>query len=177
MRIRFSKKYKVWASDTGRVFKRLTMVFVTRGGHAFKEFNYGNRGCNGCYVYISLPKENGRQKKVDVHRIVAAAFLDNPYDLPIVLHKDDDPSNNHLSNLMWGTQFMNIQDMILKNRHEIICSSPSRKKISAYIRDKIPLLVKYLDAGLLNKQIAVNLNLSESRVSQILMLLRNSHLL
>jgi len=36
-----------------------------------------------------------------IHRLVAEAFLDNPKCFPIINHKDEDPTNNHLSNLEW----------------------------------------------------------------------------
>lgn len=47
-------------------------------------------------------------KKILVHRLVAMAFIDNPNDLPIVEHIDDNPQNNHYSNLMWSTQKDNL---------------------------------------------------------------------
>lgn len=47
-------------------------------------------------------------KKILVHRLVAEAFIDNPDSLPIVEHIDDNPHNNHYSNLMWSTQKANL---------------------------------------------------------------------
>jgi hypothetical protein len=38
-----------------------------------------------------------------VHRLVAQAFLPNPNNLPVVMHKDNNKYNNHVSNLKWGT--------------------------------------------------------------------------
>lgn len=49
-------------------------------------------------------KKDGKDEKVRVAGLVARHFLDNPYNLPIVVHKDADPSNNDMQNLYWGTR-------------------------------------------------------------------------
>lgn len=61
---------------------------------------------NNQHEYVGM----GKNKKY-VHRIVAEAFLPNPKGYPIVRHKNDDPHDNRLSNLEWGTQSDNIEDM------------------------------------------------------------------
>jgi hypothetical protein len=50
-------------------------------------------------------------KKVDrrlISRMVAEAFLPNPDNLPCVNHKDQNPANNHVSNLEWCTVQYNV---------------------------------------------------------------------
>lgn len=54
------------------------------------------------YVEVDLYK-NGQCSWKRVHRLVAEAFLDNPNSLPVVMHKDNDKTNNHYTNLEWGT--------------------------------------------------------------------------
>ena len=45
-----------------------------------------------------------------VHRLVAIAFIKKPNKyVDVVMHKDDNPKNNHVDNLQWGTQYENIQ--------------------------------------------------------------------
>lgn len=58
----------------------------------------------------------GRGNRKLVHRLVAEAFIPNPDDLPIVRHLDDDPSNNLIDNLAWGTQTDNMQDCVKHGR-------------------------------------------------------------
>lgn len=58
------------------------------------------------FVRLSL---SGKSKKHRVHRIVAKAFLDNPFNKPFINHLDSNPSNNHMDNLTWCTQAENIQ--------------------------------------------------------------------
>lgn len=41
------------------------------------------------------------------HRLVAMAYIPNPNNYPIVMHKDNNPLNNKVSNLKWGTHSMN----------------------------------------------------------------------
>ena len=58
----------------------------------------------------------GRGNRKLVNRLVAKAFIPNPNNIPIVRHLDDNPSNNHVSNLAWGTQVDNMQDCIKHGR-------------------------------------------------------------
>lgn len=54
------------------------------------------------YWYAPVNYITGR-KTQRLHRIVAKAFIPNPDNLPIVMHKDNNKKNNCVENLMWGT--------------------------------------------------------------------------
>lgn len=50
----------------------------------------------------------GKTKNYLVHRLVAQTFLENPLNLPEINHKDNNPQNNHVSNLEWCTRKQNL---------------------------------------------------------------------
>lgn len=58
------------------------------------------------YLYARLRK-NGINKHLAIHRLVCEAFIENPLNLPCVNHKDNNPLNNHISNLEWCTYHYN----------------------------------------------------------------------
>jgi hypothetical protein len=54
------------------------------------------------HLRVWLSKD-GKKKAFLVHRLVAAAWIENPDHLPIVNHIDGDPAHNAASNLEWTT--------------------------------------------------------------------------
>ena len=59
------------------------------------------------YLYVALWKD-GKRKPFLLHRLVANAFIDNPNNLEQVNHKDEDKTNNNVSNLEYCTQQYNL---------------------------------------------------------------------
>ena len=59
------------------------------------------------YVYYWL-YNNGYKKCIKGHKLVAKYFLPNPYNLPIINHKDENKSNNNVDNLEWCTYEYNL---------------------------------------------------------------------
>lgn len=68
---------------------------------------YKKKGRNG-YIQVRL-FDNNRVKTVEVHSLVAKAFVPNPYNLPMVNHKDEDKANNYYENLEWCDNKYNIR--------------------------------------------------------------------
>lgn len=60
------------------------------------------------YFTVTLCDKNGSRKFCRVHRIVATAFIDNPYNNEIVRHKDENILNNCVENLTWVTPRENL---------------------------------------------------------------------
>lgn len=51
----------------------------------------------------------GVQQTFKVHRLVAEAFIPNPFGLPEVNHKDENKANNRADNLEWCTKLYNCE--------------------------------------------------------------------
>ena len=65
------------------------------------------------YLEVNLHKDNKSITR-KVHRLVAEAFISNPYNKPYINHKDCNPSNNNADNLEWCTQKENIDYSLSK---------------------------------------------------------------
>ena len=92
-----------WVSNKGRVWSTISEMFIE--GTALK---------NG-HIDMTL-RYNGIRVHRYLHRLVAEAFIPNPNNYPLVRHMDDNPYNNEVCNLAWGTQYDNVQDCI-HNKH------------------------------------------------------------
>ena len=55
------------------------------------------------YLDLLLVCNNGIRRHFRIHRLVAEIYIGNPENYPIVLHLDNDKTNNHYTNLKWGT--------------------------------------------------------------------------
>ena len=92
MNCKYLEEYGVYVTDDGKVLRELK---------AWED--------DGGYQYVTI--NNSEHRNQQVHRLVAKAFI--PYDKNsdgIVMHKDDNPRNNKVDNLMWGTYSQNIKD-------------------------------------------------------------------
>lgn len=89
------------------------------------------------YLIVGL-SNNGIRRHYSVHRIVAAAFIPNPYDFPCVNHKDENKQNNRVENLEWCTILYNnmysdrMERVQSKRRRPIIQYDLSGKPIAKY---------------------------------------------
>lgn len=59
------------------------------------------------YYRVVLSKDGKRHNAI-VSRLVAHTFIPNPNKLPIVNHKDEIKTNNHVCNLEWVTSKQNV---------------------------------------------------------------------
>ena len=96
-------------SNFGRVRSVSHWIYHYKSGKAFKKGKMINPSHNRKgYSQVSLSKD-GVAHHYMVHRLVAEAFIPNPKHLPQVNHKDEDKTNNRLSNLEWCTVKYNIR--------------------------------------------------------------------
>ena len=93
----FEDLYEV--SDDGQV--RSLCMRYKKEMYILKQ-GIGSRG----YANVSLCRK-GKQKTVNVHRLVATMFVPNPYSFPCVNHKDQNKLNNKAENLEWCSYYQN----------------------------------------------------------------------
>lgn len=88
-----------YITSLGRVWSNYSKKWLTP--------SINQRGKHKRY-YVSL----GRGNKRYIHRLVAEAFIPNPYNLPEVDHKDTNGLNNNVNNLQWSTHQENMENTI-----------------------------------------------------------------
>jgi len=119
------------------------------------------------HLQVNILNEDGKQKMEYVHRLVAMAWLKRKKGKEIVCHKDDNPNNNNVNNLMWGTHYIN-QSMIT-NRNSALTRGNMQK--NADIVKELYKLNKDNYVGGVRKlihEIANDLGLSYSYVCHLL---------
>lgn len=107
-----SERYEYFVSDSGNVFQ-----VDTRNGNIKECYYHEAHG----YLRIRVTDiDTGKRRYLRVHRLVAEAFIPNPNGYDIVMHLDNDKTNNNVTNLKWGTVSENTQqaynDGLIKDR-------------------------------------------------------------
>lgn len=82
------------------------------------------------YLLVDIRHPNYR-KSMQVHRLVALAFISNPNGLPEINHKDEDKSNNCVDNLEWCTTEYNCNYGTRNKRKAENC----KKKVCSLAKD------------------------------------------
>lgn len=76
---------------------------------------------------------NNNKKNINIHRIVAELFIPNHFKKNQVGHKDENPKNNRVDNLIWLTASENINwGTRNKKCSQIMLSKKTGKKVSQY---------------------------------------------
>jgi len=94
----YEGKYQV--SDYGRI--RSLNYNHTGKCKLMKLQNRGNS-----YLCVCLVGCDAKRRTYSIHNLVAKHFLDNPNNLPVVLHKNDVKTDNRVYNLSYGTYLEN----------------------------------------------------------------------
>ena len=128
------------------------------------------------YVMLAAWPGANRSTKHFVHRLVARAFLgESPFANACVLHGDDDPGNNSVANLRWGTRKDNHADR-MKNRgwrKRIIRGSAAR---NARLTERDVRVIRRMAAlGARNGWIAGFYGVSPSTICDVVKMRRWKH--
>lgn len=110
-------------SNLGRV-KSLPRYTVQK--HWVEERILNSHHNNSGYCDISLYQDTKRVHK-KIHRLVAEAFLPNPYNLPEVDHIDTNKDNNCVWNLRWCTHSENHLNPLTRKRRSETLEKISKK--------------------------------------------------
>ena len=119
--------------------------------------------CNSCgRLWVELSRD-GVTKPMQIHRLVAIAFLPNPENYPEINHKDENPQNNRVDNLEWCTRQYNVNYYFDRRRNDSIKRNGKLKES--------PIIQKTLDGEFVrmwdnSRQIKKELNLSDWSVSE-----------
>lgn len=117
------------------------------------------------YLQVGLHKE-GKMKMCKVHRLVAQAFIENPYNLPEVNHKDEDKTNNSVcvnldgsinfekSNLEWCDHRQNINHGTRTQRSAEAQRGVKRPYVAEALSEEVVQLT--LDYVFVNEWASVN---------------------
>ena len=95
-------------------------IVITKKGHVMRPV------INNWYLRLRLKnRKTGKMDNKTIHRLVAENFIPNPDNLPVVMHLDNDPLHDHVSNLKWGTQKDNVQQSVREGRRAKCKKQPS----------------------------------------------------
>lgn len=159
----FNQNYQV--SNLGRIRSKNHIVIQKRPrglilpilhkGKILKPYRQIKRGWKLAREEVVLCA-NGKQKTYLVHRLVAKAFVPNPYHYLLINHKDEDEKNNRASNLEWCTSKYNNNYGNIKKRISL-----SKRNPCALIKNNIEYtFLSVRDAAI---YLHINLHCSKSQ--------------
>lgn len=135
------------------LLKREGRLFISFGNEeGYVEEVYPHTEGEYPYWPISI---NGEIHKYSCHRLIAKYFVPNPYNQPVVNHKDGNKLNFHADNLEWVSQSENIKHAIRNN----LCPFVDIEKVR--------LCCSLIANGCTNKEISEELNMTQQWVCNI----------
>lgn len=122
-----------WAWITG--YENLYQV--SNLGHVKRVWKHSERMCNLFFnqsktLIVNLSK-NHKIRRFTVGKLVANAFILNPNHYKTVIHLDNDPTNNQVSNLQWSKGHHTTTAKINK---QAVKTQPKPKPISTRTKSK-----------------------------------------
>ena len=94
------------------------------------------------YPHVHLYDINTKKSRIRrLNRLVAILYIPNPHNLPVVMHLDNNPLNNRVSNLKWGTYKENTQQMMREGRNKgQFVSKLSQEQLKEVVNDALKML-------------------------------------
>jgi hypothetical protein len=117
--------------------------------------------CGSGHQRVSLRRNDKTHPRL-LHRLVLLAFSGKCPEGQEGLHWDDDPLNNKLSNLRWGTRKENRADAVRNQR-----ARGGRKKGQALTREQASSIKRYLRAGATKTRLAALFKVSRTTIAKI----------
>jgi hypothetical protein len=117
----FEHSHEVSNLGNLRTIQRHVQVEHSVYGHVFRRWLpqrrvTPRRDKNG-YSIANLAIAKEKTETVKVHRVVAQAFIPNPYNLPQVNHKNGVKGDNRVENLEWCTNIQNRHHAVSTGLH------------------------------------------------------------
>lgn len=107
-------------------------------------------------AYVRIPLQNkGIRVWIPTHRLVAAAFIPNPCNLPVVNHLDGDKKNCRYDNLEWCTYYDN---------HQHAHDTGLRTDYKLFAEDKFQICEAYYGKKATVKQLATKYGVREGTI-------------
>jgi hypothetical protein len=116
------------------------------------------------YLYVTLCQD-GRRCPQGIHVLVLKTFVGECPEGMECRHLDDNPSNNRLSNLCWGTKKENAGDRI-RNGHN---ACGERNGFSSLKKKQVIEIRRLHSLGIGQQEIADRFNVTQPHVSRIVL--------
>lgn len=125
-------------SNLGRVKSLPRLHKFAHGYYMTKEKILSPRICGKQREYLAVALQiDGKTKQYKVHRLVAIAFIPNPYGYNEINHKDENKGNNKMDNLEWCTRSYNVNygSRIEKHRKALIKPVVAYSKTYEFVKE------------------------------------------
>lgn len=94
------EEWKIIESNPIYIISSLGRIRNSITGQFLKPTLHRKRGCKKSTYYLRIELKSPRKKYL-VHRLVAEAFIENPYNYPQINHKNENGTHNDVFNLEW----------------------------------------------------------------------------
>lgn len=126
------------------------------------KYHINNKG----YCLVGLSK-NGKVKEYLVHRLVLETFIGLNENYNIVEHNDNNPLNNHISNLVWSSPEINMRHCFEQGRAKIPKFQGENHPRAKLTEKQVKTIKVRLKKGELGTHIAKDYNVSRRTIYDI----------